>query len=228
MPPDTWTNFLDLSLHKSNSCLVRIDLPHVQVFVFSKTCIKLIWSKPLCQTTLLGFLKSAVTKTTTSEKNTLGALNIYMYTYQPVSSFCRPKFFIQPVCFGVSRSSELYSNRFIKRQIHALANLSQLAIFTINQEHRTTCVCFPCLTLVACCRFETQYWNYSMTKRSFGICCSRVTTDVAQLDGIGLITVFGVILTGKQSGQKRDCLFGIPWQITYYNIEVYAIYESQR
>lgn len=60
-----------LSLHKSNSCPVWINLPHVQVFILSKTCIKLIWSKALGQTTLLCFLKSAVRKETISEKYTL-------------------------------------------------------------------------------------------------------------------------------------------------------------
>ena len=48
---------------------------------------------------------------------------------------------------------------------------------------------------------------------------------------IGLITVFDAILTGRQSGQKLQCLYrnvrlGIRWYITFSKIEFYTICES--
>ena len=43
---------------------------------------------------------------------------------------------------------------------------------------------------------------------------------------VGLLTVFGAILTGRQ---KLQCLYGNPMGNNFFSkIEFYAIYESQR
>ena len=36
----------------------------------------------------------------------------------------------------------------------------------------------------------------------------RMFSRLERMKGIGLITVFGAILTGRQSGQKLQCLYG--------------------
>ena len=46
------------SLYKSNSCPVRVDLPHVQFFILRHARFKLVWSETLCHTALLRLLKS--------------------------------------------------------------------------------------------------------------------------------------------------------------------------
>lgn len=130
----TFQIVLTLSLHKSNLCPVRINLPHVQVFILSKTCIKLIWSKALCQTTLLCFLKSAVRTRLWARNTLLGRLTFTCIKL--VSCFCCPKHFFQSACFGVVRFSELY-NRIIKLQQHALASHSKPIILTTNQDYVT-------------------------------------------------------------------------------------------
>ena len=42
----------------------------------------------------------------------------------------------------------------------------------------------------------------------------------------GLITVFGAILTGRQSGQKLQCLYGNPMANNFFQIKLYAIYVA--
>ena len=44
---------------------------------------------------------------------------------------------------------------------------------------------------------------------------------------IGLVTVFGTILTGRQSGQKLQCLYGNPMVNNFFiKIEFYKTCES--
>ena len=45
---------------------------------------------------------------------------------------------------------------------------------------------------------------------------------------ISLITVFGAILTGRQSGQKLQCLYRNPMANNFFSkIDFYPIHESQ-
>ena len=43
-----------------------------------------------------------------------------------------------------------------------------------------------------------------------------------------LIKVLDAILTSRQSGQKLECLYGNAMANNFFQIEFYAIYESQR
>ena len=58
----------------------------------------------------------------------------------------------------------------------------------------------------------TFYTLNPSRKRNFSKTLSNVQTAV-----MGLITVFGAILTGRQSGQKLQCLYGNPMNFPKLN-----------
>ena len=62
---------------------------------------------------------------------------------------------------------------------------------------------------------EFDFWTESIEKiepnqtQSFRLCSSKFSNQT-QWNIMGLVTVFNAILTGRQSGQKLQCLYGNP------------------
>ena len=50
--------------------------------------------------------------------------------------------------------------------------------------------------------------------------CLNLATDTEDINTIGLITVSDAILTGRQSGQKLQCLYGNPMAKNFFQNQI--------